>query len=369
MHGDSDAPAMKKSSGNEFGMVQGAVDIVDHYAMNCDPKVNECSDSTQPLRPPRKYSDYSVDLPMPSSRKASENLDTSPIKPSRKLSQCSTANRKFSTASETSSIKTPKKVSFSDELPLAATAQLATTAAISSDAASAAAADSQMPLEHLTTFTHAIMDSTVLASIQHSSEEDDDDDDSHNDDSDGTGRDGDGHYSSPSSSISTQTLNELTKADMFPNSRKVSLHSERSFDMGTSTSLKPGTESATTQITTDTETAMDVTSTTPLDTFLDQERKMSTSSLKSNYCACIITCGSVIFSSYLFVDWSMIFILFILLLLPFRMHGKKSKHISMQPIEIKRTKCSEPWKRAISPTPANVVKWKLKCDVKKCVGF
>lgn len=287
MHADSDAPAMKKSSGCKLGMVQGAVDIVDHYAINCDPKVNECSDSTQPLRPPRKYSDYSVDLSMPSSRKASENLDTSPMKPSRKLSQCSTANRKFSTASDTSSIKTPKKVSFSDELPLAATAQLATTAAISSDAnnaaaAASAAADSQMPLEYLTTLTHAIMDSTVLGSIQHSS--DDDDDDSNNDDSDATGRDGDGHYSSPSSSISTQTLNELTKADMFPNSRKVSLHSERSFDMGTSTSLKPGTESATTQITTETEAATAVTS-TPLDTFLDQERKMSTSSLKSNYCA------------------------------------------------------------------------------------
>lgn len=281
-HTDSDAPTMKKSSGSEFGVVQGAVDIVDHYAINCDP--NECSDSTQPLRPPRKYSDYSVDLSVPSSREASENLDTSPIKPSRKLSQCSTANRKFSTASDTSSIKTPKKVSFSDELPLAATAQLATTAVISHDAVTASTADSQMPMEYLTTLTHAIMDNTVLESIQHSSEDDDDDDDSNNDDSDGTGRDGDGHYSSPSSSISTQTLNELTKADMFPNSRKVSLHSERSFDMGTSTSLKPGTESATTQITTDTEAAMAVAS-TPMDTFLDQERKMSTSSLKSNYCA------------------------------------------------------------------------------------
>lgn len=296
-HVDIDATTVKKSNGSEFGVVQGAVDIVDHYAINCDP--NECSDSTQPLRPPRKYSDYSVDLSMPSSRKASENLDTSPIKPSRKLSQCSTANRKFSTASDTSSIKTPKKVSFSDELPLAATAQLATVATISNDAvaaAAAAAADAQMPMEYLTTLTHAIMDGTVLESIRHSSEEEEDDekdvddDDSNNVDSDGTGRDGDGHYSSPSSSISTQTLNELTKADMFPNSRKVSLHSERSFDMGTSTPLKPGTESATTQITTDTDTdtdtgtAMAVTA-TPLDTFLDQERKMSTSSMKSNYCA------------------------------------------------------------------------------------
>lgn len=298
LHTDGDTPTMKKSSGSEFGMVQGAVDIVDHYAINCDPKLNECSDSTQPLRPPRKYSDYSMDLSMPSSRKASENLDTSPIKPSRKLSQCSTVNRKFSTASDTSSIKTPKKVSFSDELPLAAAAQLATVAAITNDAGTA---DSQMPTEYLTTLTHAIMDSTVLECIQHSSDDDDNEnddsinDDDEDDDDDDNGRDGDGNYSSPSSSISTQTLNGLTKADMFPNSRKVSMHSERSFDMGTSTSLKPGTESATTQITTDTET---VDTSTPLDTFLDQERKMSTSSLKSNYCACI-TCGSVI--SFLFV--------------------------------------------------------------------
>lgn len=295
-----DAPTEKWSSDSEF-MVHGAVDIVDHYAINCDPKLNECSDSTQPLRPPRKYSDYSMDLSMPSSRKASENLDTSPIKPSRKLSQCSTANRKFSTTSETSSIKTPKKVSFSDELPLA-TAQLAATAAAAAAAASndTVAAESQMPTEYLTTLTHAIMDSKALESIQHSSDDDDEDDDDNDDNDDddgGNSRDGEdshssqSHYSSHSSSISTQTLNELTKADMFPNSRKVSLHSERSFDMGTSSALKPGTESATTQITTDTEEAMADTS-TPMDTFLDQERKMSTSSLKSNYCACIL-CGGV----------------------------------------------------------------------------
>lgn len=273
-HIRDDTAIVKKPSGSEF-IVQGAVDIVDHYAINCDPKLNECSDSTQPLRPPRKYSDYSMDLSMPpSSRKTSENLDTSPIKPSRKLSQCSTSNRKFSTASDTSSIKTPKKVSFSDELPLA-TAQLVASTAIAADEAT----DLQLPAEYLTTLTHAIMDSSVLESIQHSSDEGDNDDDSNN----GSGSSG----TTPSLSISTQTLNELTKADMFPNSRKVSLHSERSFDMGISTTLKPGTESATTQITTDTEETAGA-ATTPLDTFLDQERKMSTSSLKSNYCACCV---------------------------------------------------------------------------------
>lgn len=243
--------------------VQGAVDIVDHYA--CDTKSNECSDSTQPQpqRPPRKYSDYSMDS-LPSSRKSSENLETSPIKPSRKLSQCST-NRKFSTTSETSSIKSPKKVSFSDELPLAAT-QLAAFATDNNN---------QMNSDYLNTLTHAIMDSKVLESIQHSSDDEEEDEDDGNDDNDFKDDDTD-QYSSPSSSISTQTLNELTKADMFPNSRKVSLHSERSFDMNTGTSnLKPGTESAATQIVTDNEAS-------PMNTFLENERKMSTSSIKSN---------------------------------------------------------------------------------------
>lgn len=268
----NDEPTIKKSDDNEF-KVQGAVDIVDHYAMKCESKSNEFSDSSQPLRPPRKYSDYSIDS-VPSSRKTSETMDSSPIKPSRKLSQSST-NRKFSTASDTASIKTPKKVSFSDELPLAAV-QLATMTNETDTQT-----QTQMPSEYLNTLTHAMMDSNVLKSIPHSSDEDKSDDD-HDDDDDGEDEDDDDReedYSSPSSSISTQTLNELTKADMFPNSRKVSLHSERSFDMNTSPTLKPGTESATTQITTETETAL------PLDTFLDNERKMSTSSMKSNYCA------------------------------------------------------------------------------------
>lgn len=259
--------------------VQGAVDIVDHYAMQCDRKTNECSDSTQPQRPPRKYSDYAIDS-LPSSRKGSENLDVSPMKPSRKLSQTS-ANRKFSTTSETASIKTPKKVSFSDELPLAAM-QLA---ALTMDS------DNQTNSDYLNTLTHAIMDNKMLESIQHSSDEEDDDhDDNNNDDDNDNDNDEDDkeddtdHYSSPSSSISTQTLNELTKEDMFPNSRKVSLHSERSFNMSAGSSiLKPGTESATTQITTESEIENErKMSITPMDTFLENERKMSTGSIKSN---------------------------------------------------------------------------------------
>lgn len=249
--------------------VSGAVDIVDHYAI----KSNESSDSTLPSRPPRKYSDYSSDS-ISSSRKTSESMESSPIKPSRKLSQCST-NRKFSTASDTSSIKTPKKVSFSDELPLAAV-QLA--------AISGEKPDIQMPSEYLNTLTHAMMESNMLKSIPHSSDEDDDDDDEDEDDRE----DDTDQYSSPSSSISTQTLNELTKADMFPNSRKVSMHSERSFDMDTSSTIKPGKESATTQITTETD------ATSPLDLFLDSERKMSTTSMKSNYCASSHYCRFVI---------------------------------------------------------------------------
>lgn len=257
--------------------LQGAVDIVDHYAMQCDPKSNELSDSTQPHRPPRKYSDYSIDS-VASSRKGSENLDASPMKPSRKLSQTS-ANRKFSTASDTASIKTPKKVSFSDELPLAAMQ----IAALTMDS------DNQTNSDYLNTLTHAIMDNKVLESIQHSSDEEEDDDDDGDDNNDDDYDDNDEkeedteHYSSPSSSISTQTLNELTKEDMFPNSRKVSLHSERSFNMSAGSSmLKPGTESATTQITTESEIENErKMSYTPMDTFLENERKMSTGSVKS----------------------------------------------------------------------------------------
>lgn len=259
----SDEIVAKKSIDSEC-LVQGAVDIVDHYAINCDPKSNECSDSTQPLRPPRKYSEDSI----PMSRKTSECLETSPIKPSRKLSQCS-ANRKFSTTSDTVSIRTPKKVSFSDELPLAALQ----IAALQMDM------DSQTN-EYLHTKLNAIMDSKSLDSIEHSSDEED----TEKEDNDDTDKDDDtDHYSSPSSSISTQTLNELTKADMFPNSRKVSLHSEREFDISVVSSiLKPGTESATTQITTESEIES-----TPMDTFLENERKMSTTSMKSNYLSSI----------------------------------------------------------------------------------
>lgn len=260
----SDEIVAKKSGDNECRVPGGAVDIVDHYAIKCDPKSNECSDSTQPLRPPRKYSDYSLDS-IPSSRKASETLETSPMKPSRKLSQCS-ANRKFSTTSDTASIRTPKKVSFSDELPLAAMQ----INALQMDA------DSQTN-EYLHKKLNAIMDDKSLDSIEHS--DSDDEDTTEKEDNNDTDKDDDtDHLSSPSSSISTQTFNELTKADMFPNSRKVSLHSEREFDMSIGESkLKPGTESATTQITTESEIES-----TPIDAFLENERKMSTSSIKSN---------------------------------------------------------------------------------------
>lgn len=259
----NDETIIKKTDDSEC-KVQGAVDIVDHYAITCNPKSNECSDSTQPQRPPRKYSDYSVDS-MPSSRKASETLDTSPIKPSRKMSQCS-SNRKFSTTSDTASIRTPKKVSFSDELPLA-TMQMT---AISTDN------ENQTNTDLLHSKLNAIMDSKA----NEPKSDDDDDDDEQDMDFDHDDDDDTEHYSSPSSTISTQTLNELTKADMFPNSRKVSMHSERSFDMKIGQSiLKPGTESANTQITTESEVTV-----SPMDTFIENERKMSTSSMKCNYC-------------------------------------------------------------------------------------
>lgn len=258
-----DEPNAKQLDDNDGKSVQPAVDIVDHYATKYDS--NECSDSTQPLRPPRKYTDVES---APSSRKSSETLDASPMKPSRKLSQSST-NRKFSTSSDSSCIRTPKKVSFSDELPLAG----GTISDLSSDS------ETQNTSDYLNKLTQAMLEKKVLESIQHSSDDEEHGVDDVNDledvkdDKDDDTEDKDHTDNHSSSTISTQTMNELTKADMFPNSRKVSLHSERSFDMAAE---RRGSESASTQITTESENK-------PMEIFLENERKMSTTSVKCNY--------------------------------------------------------------------------------------
>lgn len=212
--------------------MQGAVDIVDHYKAKCDGR----SDSIQPIEQSNEYGDFATSLPLP--RKSSE-CPESPIKPLRRISQCS-VNRKFSTSSDISMSRTPKKVSFSDELP------------IHNDNIS----DELKKNEHISMLQHLC---TTSIKNPHSTDSSDI---------------GDDLSSSPSSSISTQTTNELTKVDMFPNSRKVSLHSEHSFSMDSPVSIiKPGTESAATQITTESES--------PMEHFIENERKMSTSSVKS----------------------------------------------------------------------------------------
>lgn len=235
--------------------MQPAVDIVDHYASR---KISESSDSTQPIRPPRKCSDYLIES-LPSSRKSSDSMDSSPMKPSRKLSQAS-ANRKFSTCSEIS-IRTPKKVSFSDELPLHS--GMLSSVIVNDEQQNETSDDLSMEMtdEQLESLESTLNDNDNQQSDEYLSDNGSVDND----------------FPSASSSISTQTVNELTKADMFPNSRKVSLHSERSFDMSPMNTLRPGTESATTQITTDTESEVS----TPMDAFLENERKMSTSSVRS----------------------------------------------------------------------------------------
>lgn len=224
-----------KKTDDSDRVVQGAVDIVDHYA-KCDSReLNESLDSTIPVRPARKFSEFTNESEPPS-RKSSECMDASPIKPSRKASQCS-ANRKFSTCSE-SSVRTPKKVSFSDELPMAGL-QVDEDEREEQDVPSNDHA-MQTTSEHLQSLHTAAIDAEENNDndMQNSSEDDEEE------------------FRFPSASLSLAT-NELTKADMFPNSRKVSMHSARSFEMGPMT-------------------------TSPMDTFIESERKMSTGSVKSS---------------------------------------------------------------------------------------
>lgn len=234
---------------DEADQIQAAVDIVDHYANKiADQKQSECSDSETPVRPMRKHSDtfesqksneiiesllemseYSVSRSP--SRKCSEASDSFPMKPSRKTSQTSNT-RKFSVCSDTSSVR-PKKVSFSDELPLAGLILDNLSSTDSSQSFSS-------PTDHAIEITSDYLENLHRATDGCSSGED-------------------------SPSLSTP-VNELSAADMFPNSRKLSIHSERSVDL--SSASTPRSEASE--------------STSPMDTFLDSERRMSTSSMRSN---------------------------------------------------------------------------------------
>lgn len=252
-------------------MQGGAVEIIDHYAVKCDSrKLSDCSEPLQPARPPRKFGEAVISS-TPVSRKASGSLDSSPVKPSRKLSQ-SSASRDFSASSDNVSLRTPKKVSFSDDLPMSnASAASKQSRLHGSDGADT---DDDDDDDDDTSSRKSIEQTIQMASqrlkAMYSG--------SHGD-TDRSSSDSAEFDASISTTIATQTANELTMADMFPNSRKVSLHSERSFDMGAVATLKPGTESATTQITTETEGEL---LGTVLDQFIDSERRSSTTSVRSN---------------------------------------------------------------------------------------
>lgn len=233
-HDDNKIKSEKIGAGDETATTtpQGAVDIVDFYATTSDArKQSECSDSSVPILPSRKIS--TSEIISSANRKdsdcGSETGDQSPpSKPSRRISQCSNNNRKFSVCSNSSASRTPKKVSFSDELPITDQFSIGNNSSSGSDAEQTI----RLTSDYLETLKNAMEGNNIVSSEE--------------------------------GSASTTPIHELSTNSVFPNSRKISIHSERSIDVSPTSILKSIAD-------------------TPMELFLDQERRNSTSSLKSNF--------------------------------------------------------------------------------------
>lgn len=212
-----------------------------------DNPVSQILDETiesPPIRPTRKYSESAIEPGLPT-------------KPLRKYSQSSDA-RKVSVSSDTSSIKTPKKVSFSDELPL--------TGLQSSECESDDSFKS--PVQHSLEITSNYLDNLHRSCIDSAS-------DGNSDTSSSTAQ-------TPVNEVQVEffkNTTELQPTATFPNNRKLSIHSTKSMDLYPPQSIlkqKNSNSSTTNTVTINTDQDQST-----IATFIESERRLSTVSAVS----------------------------------------------------------------------------------------